>query len=115
VKTNDGEWYDLASQSVVARAQGFGVYVIWTPNDKPDRPAKVLKVGSGNLPVRLYLEGLSRELRWIGVSPKLVTWAVADPDLHPGIVRYLCQQFSPFFQDAAVPGEPVEVNLPLSA
>jgi hypothetical protein len=90
--------------------------VIWTPNGKPQRPGTVLKVASGNLSTRLALERMNAELRWVGKLPLLVTWAVVDQAHHPGIVRYLSQHLSPYFQTALPPGlEAVPVNLPLTA
>jgi len=118
VKARDGEWFDLESAPRATDAQGWGVYVIWSPSDNPGRPGTVLKVGSGNIPIRLYLESLDPELRWFGDVRLLVTWAVVeDPTHRPWVVRYLSERLSPFYHRIVEAPDPetVPVNLPLIA
>ena len=115
VKSESGEWLELDSATAAAKARGWGVYVIWTPNGQPQRPGTVLKVGSGNIPVRLYLERLNPELRWIGNVPLLVTWATVDQSHQPGVVRYLSDRLSPYFREFSEQKPGVPVNLPLTA
>jgi hypothetical protein len=116
-KAENAEWFDLDSMDIGTVARGWGVYVIWTPNGKPQLPGIVLKVGSGNITTRLSVERLNAELRWVGKVQLLVTWATVDQAHHPGIVQYLSQQLHPYyFQTAAAPDlEAIPVNLPLSA
>jgi hypothetical protein len=117
-KSANGEWFDLDSAIRAAGGRGWGVYVIWTPSDKPQRPATVLKVGSGNIATRLHIERSDPDLRWLGDVRLLVTWAaVEDPSHRQGIARYLSEQLVPFFHRIAEPLEPapVPVNLPLIA
>jgi len=75
------------------------VYVIWVANGQPMRPGMVLKVGSGNIGIRLFIERMSPDYRAMDGSRLLVTWAlVADHhDANPGFVRFLSEALHPFF------------------
>jgi len=84
-KAENGEWFDLDSMDIGTITRGWGVYVIWAPNGKPQRPGIVLKVGSGNITTRLSVERLNAELRWVGKVQLLVTWAVVDQAHHRGL------------------------------
>jgi hypothetical protein len=117
-KTPHGEWFYLES-APLDTIHGWGVYVIWMANGKPMRPGTVLKVGSGNIGTRLFIERLSPDYSAVDRSRLLVTWAlVADHhQANSGIVRFLSEALHPFFLDLdqnAVP-VPIPVNLPLTA
>ena len=115
VKSQSGEWFDLESVASSSEARGWGVYVIWTPRGESELPGVVLRVGSGNILIRLYLEHLAPEFRLLGNAPILVTWAVVNPSHQLGVVRYLADQLSPYFHGAQMPDLAVPVNLPLIA
>ena len=113
-KNTDGDWYALDAVPVL-NLHAWGVYVIWATHPQARRPATVLKVGSGNIGVRLAIERMNPELRSLG-TPLFVTWAVVADHHHPAIVRYLSAFLHPVlpqYLDATV--EPLAVNLPLLA
>jgi hypothetical protein len=115
-KTAHGEWFHLAS-APLDTIHGWGVYVIWMANGKPMRPGTVLRVASGNIGVRLFIERMSPDYRTIDRSRLLVTWAlVADHrQANLGIVRFLSEALHPFFLDLEQNSVPIPVNLPLTA
>ena len=114
-KSKDGEWFELETAPLASVSDVWGVYVIWTPNARPQRPGVVLKVGSGNIPLRLHIERLNPELRWIGNRTLLVTWAAVSQSHQPGVVRYLSDHLFPYFREGSTQDPEVAVNLPLTA
>ena len=112
-KTADGDWFKL-DDAPLQHIHSWGVYVIWAAHVNARRPGQVLKIGSGNIGVRLAIERLDPELRLVAPISLFVTWAVVeDHHRHLPIVRYLNQHLRPFFQQFPVPlAETLEVNLP---
>jgi hypothetical protein len=111
-KKPGGEWFTVDESVHALGLHGRGVYIIWIPSALPARPATVLKVGSGNLALRIAFE---RTDPYVYKSPRpaLVTWAEVDPLYHLGLVRYLTQLLEPAFWDYESATQPIQVNSPL--
>jgi hypothetical protein len=117
-KTASGDWLELETVDLSTLHQLWGVYVIWVPHPMPSRPGTVLKVGSGNIAVRLAYERAHR-IQYLPTAPTplLVTWAEVQNRRHSaGVVRYLTQHLQPVWWNQMLPEcEPVRANLPLPA
>jgi hypothetical protein len=114
-KKPGGEWFTLDESVEAAGLNRRGVYIIWIPSALPARPGTVLKVGSGNLAVRLAFE---RTDPYVYKSPQpLVTWAEVDSLHHRGLVSYLTHLLEPafFWEYEQSTVEPIQVNAPLLA
>jgi hypothetical protein len=110
------EWFHLESAPLDS-IRAWGVYVIWLPNGKPTRPGIVLRVGSGNIGIRLAIERVSADYDLVDRSRLRVTWAtVADHhQLSPGIVRFLSESLHPSFLEFQRRSLAIPVNLPVTA
>jgi hypothetical protein len=109
-----GEWFTVDEGIDALGLNSRGVYIIWIPSALPARPGTVLKVGSGNLALRLALERIDPYV-YKSPRPALVTWAEVDPLHHRGLVRYLTQLLEPALWDHESEGQPIQVNVPLLA
>jgi hypothetical protein len=110
----DGEWFSLDESLQHVGLHSRGVYIIWIPSPAHHRPATPLKVGSGNLTIRLALERTDPYV-YKSPYPALVTWAEVDARHHLGLVRYLIQLLEPVLWDHLPEVEPIPVELPLRA
>jgi len=85
-----------------------GLYVAWHNGPNP-----VVLVGSGLIRERLAAHRQDPVIREAHEQDGLfVTWALVEPDLRAGILRYLADMLSPAFRDEVLQATPIEVNLP---
>lgn len=106
-----GGWSSLEESLELIAPNARGVYIIWIPSATPFRPASALKVGSGNLLIRLSLER-THPYVYKSPLPALVTWAEVDSNHHLGLVRYLTDVLEPVLWDRLPEAAPIPVNLP---
>ena len=116
-KTASGDWFELETVDL-STLHLWGVYVVWLSHVMPSRPGTVLKVGSGNIAVRLAYERAHR-VQYLPTAPApvLVTWAEVPNRHHSaGLVRYLTQYLQPVWWNQMLPEcDAIPVNLPLRA
>lgn len=110
---DDGHWCSLENLDLGSITASDGVYIIWHQGN----PAKVVRVGQGNIAARLGRHRADPEILAYRDYGKLrVTWAsVARKADRDGIEKYLAQQWAPLVGDAFPVADPIPVNSPWAA
>ena len=104
----DDHWCSL-ERVVVDNLDVIGVYIIWHEGT----PSRVVKIGRGNIALRLSALQNDGEILSFGTRGVLrVTWANAAAAQLDGIVRYLIEKWRPPVLTLYSEAPPIEVNSP---
>lgn len=111
VKCQGGLWCALETVNLTTVQTG-GVYIIWHVGN----PARVVRVGQGDIAARLAAHRNDREILAYGKFGQLrVTWATVPAQHRDGVERYLADKWTPLVGDAFPLAQPIAVNSPFAA
>src|SRR5579859_4324315 len=108
---DDKHWCDFNTLDIESsKFSGMrGVYVIWAPGDPPE----VLRVGQGDIRLRLVIHRRDRRLiAYAKRGPMCVTWTTVNDAHIDGVERYVAEMLNPRFSDGLPDSGVIEVNLP---
>jgi len=104
-------WLPFETFDLRACVTNPGAYVIWHSG----RPPWTVRVGQGNVPVRLGEHRGDQQILAYRSYGLYVTWAVVPAQYLDGVERYLADQLRPLVGDRYPDVVPIPVNLPWAA
>ena len=108
IKCTGDRWCPLNTVNLTAVTNKTGVYIIWHQGN----PARVVRVGSGNVQTRLEAHRTDDEVQVYAHLGLLVTWAEVPNSQARGVEKYLGDRHKPLVGERFPDVTPIAVNDP---